>query len=80
MKKYLLMGAMFAVFCFSGFAPAQDIVKSTIIKAKCVGCGDCVRACPVQAITMVRGKAVIDPDKCVGCHQCIIVCSYGAPR
>jgi Fe-S-cluster-containing hydrogenase component 2 len=54
--------------------------KSTILKSKCVGCGDCIRACPVTAIKLDRGKAVVDPEKCVGCRMCVITCSYGAAR
>jgi Fe-S-cluster-containing hydrogenase component 2 len=34
----------------------------------------------VKAITMIKGKAVIDTEKCVGCRLCVVVCSYGAPR
>lgn len=79
-KKILIASALFMVFFLCTFPGAQDPVKSTILLSKCVGCGDCVRACPVKAITMQRGKAVIDPDKCVGCRLCIVTCSYGAPR
>ncbi|MBN1949495.1 MAG: 4Fe-4S binding protein [Candidatus Cloacimonetes bacterium] len=37
---------------------------------KCIGCNLCVKHCPTQAITMVKGKAVIDPDKCIACGIC----------
>jgi Fe-S-cluster-containing hydrogenase component 2 len=45
-----------------------------------VGCGDCVRICPVSAISLVRGKAVIDVETCIGCKSCNRICSYGAVR
>ena len=36
----------------------------------CTGCGACVEACPVDAISIQDGKARIDADKCVGCGVC----------
>jgi ferredoxin len=36
----------------------------------CIGCQLCVSNCPVNAITMIDGKAVIDQSKCTACGIC----------
>lgn len=37
---------------------------------KCVGCGACEGSCPVEAISMADGKAVVDEATCVDCGAC----------
>jgi len=49
-----------------------------VIKDECVGCGICVEKCPVDAITMVDKKAVVDVDICFGCGVCSRFCSSNA--
>jgi ferredoxin len=46
----------------------------------CVGCGDCVDVCPVDAVQIVDGKAVIDAEKCILCEICVKSCTYKAIR
>ncbi len=41
-----------------------------IKESKCTGCGTCVIYCPVQAITIIENKAVINRDLCVECNVC----------
>ncbi|MBW2964072.1 DUF362 domain-containing protein [Candidatus Woesearchaeota archaeon] len=53
-------------------------VRPTISASKCIACGTCIRNCDVKAISMVDGKAKIDPAVCVGCAMCIAVCPTGA--
>jgi len=44
----------------------------------CTRCGECVRHCPADAITLDDVKAHIDTDKCIGCAECLAVCRFGA--
>ena len=41
----------------------------------CLGCGDCVKICPKDAIFInKRGVAEVDPLRCVGCEACTQIC------
>lgn len=41
---------------------------------KCVGCGKCIKFCPVNAIKPVDASVSIDRGKCIGCGQCQLQC------
>lgn len=41
---------------------------------KCVGCGVCVEKCPIEAISLIDGKAHDDESKCIGCGVCVHHC------
>jgi NAD-dependent dihydropyrimidine dehydrogenase PreA subunit len=45
---------------------------------KCIGCGDCVRDCPVDAVKLVKKKAVINDQWCTHCGVCMRVCESEA--
>ena len=45
---------------------------------KCTLCGDCVEACPWQALSLAEGRLVIDRDLCGECGACLRLCPVGA--
>jgi ferredoxin len=62
----------------SNFLPAVD-------EAACNGCGACVKACPVEAMSLVSAndgrspkarKAKVDEDLCLGCGVCVRSCDH----
>lgn len=48
--------------------------KPPVATDKCVGCGICARGCPVDAITIRNGKAVMNRKKCIMCLCCHELC------
>jgi ferredoxin len=62
----------------SNFLPVVD-------ETQCNGCGKCVTACPVEAMTLVSTndahlskmkKAKVHEDICLGCGVCVRTCSH----
>ena len=43
----------------------------------CIGFGDCVAACNYDAIHLIDGVAVVDPENCVACGACVRACPKG---
>lgn len=49
-----------------------------VCSAGCLGFGDCVRACPFDAMSLdERGLPVIDTARCTGCGICVRECPRG---
>ncbi len=46
----------------------------------CSGCGICSGRCPVDAISIVDGKAAVNREVCLGCGVCTRFCPTGACR
>ncbi len=58
----------------------HSTVAPYVKEKKCTGCGICVTACPVEAITLVNKVAVINSEKCIGCADCIAACPENAVK
>ena len=62
----------------SGKLAQHSDVAPVVIFKNCTGCAACYAVCPVQAITIVNKKSVIDGAKCIGCASCIAACKFSA--
>lgn len=54
------------------------MTRIVVEREKCVGCEACVAVCPVGAITMPEGRALIDDEQCVRCGACLHECPMEA--
>lgn len=65
------------IAAFSDNKPAVNEVlsnKRLHIDYWCTGCGNCVKACAQQALSIVDNKALADKTKCVLCGYCSAYC------
>ena len=47
-------------------------------RKKCIGCGECMRNCPVSTIKITDKKANIEPKACIKCYCCQEFCPVKA--
>ena len=77
--------AMIAARRFANMHPVHTTHFLPVVTvAECDGCGKCVSACPVEAMTLVSSNnpekpkmkvAKLDEDLCLGCGVCVRTCS-----
>ena len=78
--------AMIAARKFGMLNPVHTTNFLPVIdESTCNGCGKCVNACPVEAMTLVSTndphhpkmkKAKVDEDVCLGCGVCVRTCGH----
>lgn len=64
----------------TGPKPNHEVIPA-IEEARCAaprGCDLCLKACPVDAISLAGGSASVDKDRCRDCGLCVSACPTGA--
>ena len=67
----------FNIDAFSGAEPSTELSariskkkRRVIVDDGCMGCGNCAAKCPMHAISIFDGVAVIDAGRCIICGYC----------
>ncbi len=55
-------------------------VTTIIDRDTCIGCGQCVRVCPSDTLSMQDGKAAVTGDQSLNCGHCAAICPVEAVR
>ena len=55
-------------------------IKPLFEKSKCIACHECIRVCPVNAVSGKSSDIIIDLDICIGCAECITHCPTQAMK
>lgn len=65
------------VSSLAGYLTPAVTASPYIISERCIGCGNCARACPAMAIDL-NDVAKIDSSKCIKCYVCHEICEFDA--
>ena len=44
----------------------------------CIGCGECISRCQMEALSLIDEVAVPDLNRCIGCGLCVTACDTGS--
>lgn len=64
--------------CRSGKQMMHSDVMATVNTEKCIGCTQCSKWCPGEAIEIIERKANVLKVKCISCGECTVTCPEGA--
>ncbi|MBI9032756.1 4Fe-4S binding protein [bacterium] len=72
-KIKIVVIIIFSLIFVSSLFSKRDYPENAyhISEVECVKCEDCISICPVQAISIQSGRAVIDQEKCIQCGICV---------
>lgn len=72
-KVKIVVIILFSLIFLASLISRREDSKDSyhISEVSCVKCEDCLSVCPVQAISIQSGKAVIDQEKCIQCGICV---------
>jgi len=59
---------------------ASSSFIAIVDQEECMGCGDCVGMCPMEALSIEGDIVVRDDNRCIGCGLCVSTCPTNALR
>lgn len=73
LRAYHRLAGLFGQRLYFGFQTRRYSERLKINAEKCIGCGTCIRQCPMKNIGFINGKAL--PGKmCAMCYRCVNIC------
>jgi NAD-dependent dihydropyrimidine dehydrogenase PreA subunit len=86
LNRFMISGVFLKIYHFLrrpldrllGRALSGRVGEVKLDRGRCDGCRICVKACPVEAVTMAGDLPAIDTSLCIACFCCAEACPRGA--